>query len=144
MPVRIVAGQDVAIAGWAGEQLGVQFQEPYTAFGFVDASGSLCGACVLNDYYPGGNVEITYVGPQSITRRIASFMARFCFEELQATRVTAKTKRSNVTVRRLLPKGGFAFEYTQKRYFGPRSGDDALVFVLFRENAGKWLRRPSN
>lgn len=139
--MRIVAGQDDAIAGWAGEQLGVRFQEPYTAFGFVSNEGSIQGACVFNDYYPGGNLELTYVGPNSLNRSVLRFMARFCFEELQATRVTAKTKRSNVTVRRLLPKGGFAFEHTQKNYFGPTRGDDALVFVLFRENAGKWLRR---
>lgn len=137
--MRIVAGQDAAIAGWAGGQLGVRFQEPYTAFGFVDSNDIIRGACIFNDYYPGGNVEWTYVGPGSFTRRTLSFMSKFCFEELQATRITAKTRRSNICVRRLLPKGGFEFEGTQKRYFGPEKGDDALVFVMRKEQAMKWI-----
>lgn len=139
--MRIVAGQDEAIAGWAGMQLGVRFQEPYTAFGFVDINDIIRGACVLNDYYPGGNIEFTYVGPRSFNRGTLGFIARFCFDELSATRITAKTRRSNVIARRLLPKGGFQFEGTQKRYFGPERGDDALVFVMSRQNAEKWLRK---
>ncbi len=136
----MVAGQDQVIADWAGSLLGVRFQEPYTAFGFVDAGGSLRGACVFNDYYgAGSNVEMTYVGAGSFTRNTIFFMAKFCFNELQVSRVTARTKRSNVLVRRLLPRAGFAFEATQKRFFGPTKGDDALVFVLFKENASRWL-----
>ena len=138
--MNIIAGHDQAVAEWAGAMLGVRFQEPFTAFGFTDKNGAINGACVFNDYYPGGNVEWTYVGPSSFSRSSLRFMARFCFDELKATRVTAKTRRSNSVVRRLLPKGGFLFECTQKRYFGPSKGDDALVFVMHRENAEKWLR----
>ncbi|MND34761.1 hypothetical protein D3C80_253830 [compost metagenome] len=139
--MQIIAGQDEAVAGWAGANLGVRFQEPYTAYGFTDANGNIDGAVVFNDYYPGGNVEVTYFGPRSLSRSVILFMARFCFDELKATRVTAKTRRSNCVVRRLLPKGGFAFECTQRRYFGPEKGDDALVFVMTRENAARWLKR---
>lgn len=137
--MRVVAGQDQVIADWAGSLLGVRFQEPYTAFGFVDANASLRGACIFNDYYPGGNVEVTYVGPRSFTKATLTFMARFCFDELRVSRVTAKTRRGNVLMRRILPKGGFQFEGTQKRYFGADRKDDALVFVMMRDNAKKWL-----
>lgn len=139
--MRVVAGQDQVVADWAGGMLGVTFQEPYTAFGFVDTAGSLRGACIFNDYYHGGNVEVTYVGPRSFTKSTLCFMARFCFNELGASRVTAKTRRGNVLMRRILPKGGFQFEGTQKRYFGRDRADDALVFVMTRENAKKWLER---
>lgn len=136
----LVAGHDEAIAAWAGEQLGVKFVQPLTAVGVVDGQGALVGASVFNDYYPGGNVEWTYVGPGSLRPRMLFDLARYCFVDLGVARVTAKTRRSNAVVRRLLPHAGFTFEMTQKRYFGPERGDDALVYVLFREQAGKWLR----
>lgn len=138
--MHIIAGQDEAVAMWAGANLGVQFQEPYTAYGFTDAAGNIDGAVIFNDYYPSGNVELTYFGPRSLSPRVVLFMARFCFEQLRVSRVTAKTKRSNALVRRLLPKFGFAFECTQKRYFGPEKGDDALVFFMDRNAASRWLR----
>lgn len=139
----IVAGQDFAVAAWAGSQLGVTFQEPYTAFGFTGPDGSLRAASIFNDYYPGGNIEWTYVGAETFTPGKLRFLARFVFLELEATRVTAKTRRGNVIVRRLLGKksSGFQFEGTQKFYFGPTKADDALVYVLFRANALRWMRK---
>lgn len=138
--MRMLAGQDWEVAQWAGAQLGVTFQEPYTAFGFVDEQSRMRAASIFNDYYSGGNVEWTYVGRKSFTCSTLKFLARFVFNELQAARVTAKTRRGNVLVRRLLPKGGFQFEGIQRRYFGPEKADDALVYVMFRKDAGRWLQ----
>ncbi len=136
----LIAGQDEAVANWAASQLGVKFVQPLTAVGIVDTQGTLIGASVFNDYYPGGNVEWTYVGRGSLKAGMLRDLAHYCFVQLGAARVTAKTRRSNTLVRKLLPHAGFAYEATQKRYFGPDKGDDALVFVLFKEQAGKWLR----
>jgi len=139
--LNIIAGNDEAVAQWVGAQMGVRFQEPYTAFGFSNSDGIIDGAVVFNDYYPGGNIEVTYFGPHSFRKGSLQFMARFCFDKLEATRVTAKTRRSNVIMRKILPKGGFVFEGTQKRYFGPTKADDALLFVMHREHAERWLKR---
>lgn len=136
----LVPGHDEAVAKWAGEQLGVRFVHPLTAIGVVDPAGQLVGASVFNDHYPGGNLEWTYVGEGSLRLHMIRDIARYCFVQLEVSRVTAKTRRSNKLVRRLLPRAGFSFEMTQKRYFGPTRDDDALVFCLFREDAGKWLR----
>jgi len=136
----LVGGQDEAVAAWAAEQLGVQFVQPLSAIGVLDARGDLVGASVFNDYYRGGNIEWTYAGARSLGPDMLRELARYCFVQLEVSRVTAKTRRSNKLVRRLLPKAGFTFEMTQKRYFGPTRDDDALVFALFREDAGKWLR----
>lgn len=140
--MHIVAGRDEEISAWASAHLGcAQFQQPYTAFGFVSATGELLAGAVFNDYYPGGNCEWSHVGV--LRPRMLQFLARFVFLELDATRVTAKTRRGNVTVRRLLGKksSGFQFEGTQKFYFGPTKADDALVYVLFRANALRWMRK---
>jgi len=119
--------------------LGVTFQEPFVAVGVADDQGNICGASVFNDFYKGGNVEFTHVGPGTLNRGIIRELVRYCFKQLKVTRVTAKTKRSNKLVRTILPRVGFVFEVTQKRYFGPSRGDDALVFVMTRENAKRWM-----
>lgn len=138
--MRLVSGHDAEVADWAGSVLGVKFQPPFVAFGIIDASGRLCGASVFNDFYPGGNIEWTHVGTGSLQKGILREMARYAFIQNQATRITAKTRRGNSIVRRLLPKAGFAYEGTQKSYFGPNKSDDALVFALFRADAERWLR----
>lgn len=137
--MELVAGYDEAVADWAGRQLGVKFVQPLRAFGILNGNGQAVGAAVFNDYYKGGNVEWTHVGPGTIRPGLMRDLARFAFIDLQASRVTAKTAYRNVKVRKLLPKAGFTFEFTQKRYFGPERGDDALVYVLFRENAQRWI-----
>lgn len=135
----IVAGQDRAVADWAAAKIGcARFQEPFTAYGFAGPDGGLVAATILNDYYPQANIEWTHVG--TLRCDMLKFVARFVFNELQAARVTAKTRRANVLVRRLLPKGGFQFEGVQRRYFGPEKADDALVYVMFREHAARWLQ----
>lgn len=138
--MRLVLGQDAAVADWAGAALGVTFQPPFVAFGIVDTNGRLCGASIFNDFYPGGNIEWTHVGAGTLRKGLLREMAQYAFIKNRATRITAKTRRGNSIVRRLLPKAGFAYEGTQKRYFGPDKSDDALVFALFRADAERWLR----
>lgn len=132
--MRVVAGHDRDIADWAGQMLGgVTFQEPFTAFGFL-RGGEIHGAAVFNDYYPGGNVEITYVGPRSYGKQQIGFMMRFAFQELKASRMTARTRRDNILVNKLLPRFGFVYEGVQRRFYGPEKGADAIVYVMWPEN----------
>lgn len=138
--MRLITGNDDFVAAWAGQKLGVSFQPPYVAFGIVDDTDCLVGASIFNDRYPNGNIEWTHVGRGTLRPRILKEIAKYAFVDNKATRITAKTRRGNAIVRRLLPKGGFAYEGTQRRYFGPERADDALVFVLFRESAERWLR----
>lgn len=134
-----VFGYDAEVAAWAGDQLGVSFQQPFRAMGVVDGQGVLRGATVFNEHYAGGNIEMTLVGPGMLTWSVQRAIMQFSFVDCGATRLSARTARRNTTVRRLLPKAGFQFEGVQKRYYGPDKGDDALCYVLFVEQAGKWL-----
>lgn len=136
----IIAGHDTDMAAWAGRQLGVTFQEPYTAFGFTDDEGFMQASSVLNDYYPDGNIEWSHVGPLRLY--MIRFLVKFVFLELMASRVTAKTRRANLTVRAMLNRkaAGFQFEGVQRQYFGPTKDDDAMVFVMYRANAKRWLK----
>lgn len=131
-------GHDEAVIAWVSTQTAMRFRPPYVAFGNVDADGRMLGAVVWTDFYRGGNIEVTVVGHRW-GRDFIRECFRYAFVTNNCSRITARTRRSNTAARRLLPKLGFSFEFTQKRFFGPERADDGLVFVMFREQAGKWL-----
>lgn len=135
----LVGGQDQAVAAWAGHELGVTFMQPVAAFGIVDEQSKIKGAAIFNDYYKGGNIELTYLGCGTISRNIIRQLARYAFTGNGVLRVTCKTRKSNVLVRRLLPRLGFRLECTLKNYFGSAKGDSALVFVLHKADAKRWI-----
>jgi RimJ/RimL family protein N-acetyltransferase len=66
-------------------------------------------------------------------------MARYAFMDLNCLRLTARPRRSDKAVRGMLARMGFTYEGTMRRFFGPHKNDDAMVFALMRENAGRWL-----
>ena len=72
----------------------------------------------------------------SVVRRdMLSLIAEFVFLQLGCLRLTARTHRRNRLAQKLLSRAGFEYEATQKRYFGPDKGDDALLFVLWPQAA---------
>lgn len=135
----LLGGHDREVIRWASHVLNKHFVEPASAFGIVDSNGNLRGAAIFNDFYPGGNIEMTYLGAGTITRSILKGIARYVFVECGASRLTAKTQQGNVLVRRLLPRLGFKLESTQPKYFGPTASEKALVFVMHRRAVPKWM-----
>jgi RimJ/RimL family protein N-acetyltransferase len=136
-----VPGHDKAVAEWAGERFNCSFYAMYSAFGIVDNSdGLLIGAAVFSDYYPGGNIQLSYIGPQTLTRAILREIGQYVFVTLGASRITCKPPRRNITAKKLLPAAGFKFEGILERYYGPDKDDDCIVYSLSKERAAKWLK----
>lgn len=135
-----VAGHDQTVAEWAGERFNCSFYAMYSAFGIVDHDGSLIGAAVFSDYYPGGNIQISYIGPQTLTRAILREIGHYAFVTLGVSRITCKPPRRNDTAKKLLPRAGFKFEGILERYYGPTKDDDCIVYSLSKDRAGKWLK----
>jgi hypothetical protein len=136
--LRLVLGADAQVAEWAAAKLGQAIVPPYVCFGIVGESG-LCGAIIFNSY-TGPNIDVTVYGPGCGKRRFIRAAYDYAFNQAKALRLTAQTRRGNVVARRLLPRLGFTFEATLKRYFGPTRQDDALSFALFPEDAARWMR----
>ena len=136
--MRLVLGYDDVVAGWVGENLGGVFHPPYTTIGGTKDGETLCIGVVFS-CYNGSNVDLTIYGPNGFTRGFISSVFHYAFIQLGANRITAVTRRSNKHVLRLLPKLKFKFEGISARYFGPNKPDDAIRFVLFREDARKWI-----
>jgi len=138
----LVEDQENKVAEWAGLVLGKPIIQPAKIFGVVEDDGLLKGAAIFNDYQgPGGNIELTYVGPGTLTKNVMRQMAEFAFVACNASRVTLKTMRSNLVARKLLgnKKHGLVHECVLKRYYSTEKGGDALVFVLSRDHAKRWL-----
>jgi RimJ/RimL family protein N-acetyltransferase len=137
--MNLVLGHDKTVADWAGEKFGVTIHPGYIAWGVIDGEGTLTGAIVLHNFMKHGNMEMAMVG--AVMRPgILRTLARYVFGQLGCTRCTARTARSNVLVRKMLPRAGFQFEGVQKMWYGPNKSDDALVFVLFPKNAERWMK----
>lgn len=110
--------------------------EPYAAMGWVDEAGSIRTAVLLNDFN-GANIELHLVG--SISRQVIRDICRYAFLQLGVQRITAKPYRSNPPLRRTVERIGFKLEGVMKRYYGPRTGDDAMILRLDRDAAEKWI-----
>lgn len=136
--MEVVLDRDGEVANWAATKLNQPITPPYRAIGFA-ADGELVGATIFNDFN-GSNIEITIYGPGCMTREAIRFCFDYAFRQQGVKRITARTRRDNVEMRKLFPRLGFIYEGTAKRYFGPDKGDDALLFALFPDAAEKWMK----
>lgn len=137
-----IPGHDRVVADWAQRQFGnaFNFWAMHSAFGVARDDGTLVGAAIFSDYYPGGNVELTYFGPGTLSRRLLNEMSFHAFVTLGCSRVTCRTRKGNTETIRLLKKAGFRWEGQMKRYFGPRDEDAAVLFSFPVEQAAKYMR----
>ena len=136
--MRLLFGRDDQVAVWAAQNLGMAIHPPYVSIGVVDRDEKLIGAAVFTDWN-GSNIEIAIVGPGAMTRGVIRAAFHYVFMQVGANRLTAKTKRSNKLMLRMLPKFGFVFEATLKAYYGVERDNDALVFRLTPNAALKWM-----
>ena len=136
--MRLVLGQDEAVGLFAAQKLGIPIIPPYTSMGIVDDADELVGAIIYNSYNK-YDIEISFYGPGAMHRRFIRAAFAYPFEQLNVLRLTAKTKRSNKTMCKLLPRLGFVFEATLKNHFGPTRGDDAILYRMSRAEAAKWI-----
>lgn len=134
----LVTGQDQIVANFVSAGLGVRIHPPYTAMGWVavDESGNwkLVSGAIFNDYHI-ASIEISFYG--KLTRQCWRDILDYVFNQLKCLRLTARTKYSNVTVRQMLPKHGWVYEGTLKRFYGSAKSHGALVYRLDAEEAGK-------
>jgi RimJ/RimL family protein N-acetyltransferase len=136
--MHIVLGQDEAVGQFAAERLGRAIIPPFTSMGIVGDDGQLAGAIIYNGYN-GANIEISFYGPGTMHRRFIKAAFAYPFDQLKVIRLTARTKRSNKLMCKLLARLGFTYEATLKNYFGPSRGDDAILYRMTRSEAAKWL-----
>lgn len=136
--MRLVFGCDTLVEKYVSENIGMTISPPFTAIGATRDGKTLCGGVVFN-HWNGSNIEFHLYGPGCMTRENLRGIFHYAFVQISANRVTASVKRSNESVRKLLPRLGFEFEGTSKKFYGPTKQDDEIRFVLFPERALRWM-----
>ncbi len=140
--IRLVYGDDFRVCAYIEHRLRQVFSPPYTTIGATaDEAKTICGGALFN-HWNGSNIEITLaVAPGVLNRRTIGAVYKYMFEHIGARRATAITRRSNILMRDLLPRLGFNAEPegVLKQFYGPHKADDGFVFVLFPEQARKFL-----
>ena len=135
--IQLVFGQDELVANWVSAKTRALIAPPYVAIGATRDGKTLCTGAVFN-CWNGHNIDISLASENGITRGAIRAIYSYAFDQIRAGRVSAKTRRSNKTMRNMLPRFGFRFEGVSQRYFGPTKADDAFLFVLLPENARKF------
>jgi RimJ/RimL family protein N-acetyltransferase len=133
----ILTGHDDAVAQWVAGNLGVTIAPPYVSLGVLGADSVLIGGAVFSGY-SGANIDVTIYGPRAMTRAAMRASFGYVFGQLRCERLTARCKRSNASMRRLMDRLGFKHEGTQRRYWGPDRNDDAMVYGMTRDEC-RWL-----
>ena len=139
--MTVLTGHDDAVAQWVAANLGVTIAPPYVALGVLDAAGVLIGGAVFSGY-SGANIDVTIYGPRAMTREALRAGFAYVFSQLRCERLTARCKRSNAVMRRLMDRLGFRYEGTQRRYWGSDRNSDAMVYGMTREEC-RWINAGS-
>lgn len=136
--IQLVFDQHDLVADWVVERIGALIAKPYVAIGATRDGKTLCGGAVFNNWN-GHNIEITLASEGCLTRGTIKAVYNYLFVQSKAGRVSAQTRRSNKVMRNMFPKFGFEFEGVARNFYGPKRADDAFRFVLFPDNARKFL-----
>jgi RimJ/RimL family protein N-acetyltransferase len=130
----LLVGHDEAVAGWVAANLGITIAPPYTALGVTNDAGTLIGGAVFHGRSC-GNIDVTIYGPRAMTRSAIRAAMAYVFVQLGCTRLTARCRRSNRAMVRLLPRLGFKHEGVQRGYYW---GEDAMMWGMLKTEC-RWL-----
>jgi hypothetical protein len=128
------------IAGYFNQAHGcVAVAEPYSAIAWLK-DGKVIGQAMFTGY-TGSNIDIHLNAPRCVCRKTIKDVYSYVFKQLKCNRLTAKIEPTNDKLSRLLPRMGFEYKFTDEGYYGePDKPIDALVFVLSKQNALKWIK----
>jgi hypothetical protein len=113
---------------------GQEIVPPYTAFATVAADGQISGAVLFNDLQE-ASVELSMVATRPLSRALLRLASQYAFGDLRCRRVTARTRASNLPVRRFIEKAGFKQEGVLRSYYP--DGDDAILYGLLKSEC-RW------
>lgn len=131
---RLLLFADKFVGEWMSQQMNENIIPPYTAIGVISTDGQLAGAVLFNQLHE-GNVEVSLYAPKMISRGVLRAAASYGFETLGCSRMTARTRASNLHARRFIEKVGFRQEGVLRSYY--EDGEDAILFGLLKSE-NKW------
>lgn len=136
--LRLVVNDSDRVGQWVFENLGQILVPPFVAIGIVN-NDTIVGGWVINDFNS-FNCEVTIYGPGCVKRNVIRALFSHVFIDLGCIRLSARTRRDNHVMRRILPRLGFKQEAVAQRYFGPNKRDDAFVYRMLRHEC-QWIEQ---
>lgn len=136
--VRVVAGNDAAVAEWVRRRLpGATGFGPSTTLHVVEG-GAIIAGVVYHDYL-GHDIKMTIaaLSPRWALRGVIRALLHYPFRELDCARVSAIAARRNRTSRKLLLGLGFKLEGVARKGFD--GVQDAMIYGLLRADARRWI-----
>lgn len=125
-----------AILDWLARVYGVEFfQHPRLVMGVITDAGVLCG-CVVLELHNAATGEIHVYG--RVSNDVAKDVFSIAFHRWGLSRLEARTRRDNLTIKRAAPKWGFKYECSAQSYYGPGRENDAMVYSMTPEQC-RWI-----
>lgn len=131
-------GNDDLINSWTLANFGVRNFNSNMALGIVD--GPQMVGSVFFHAHNGPDIELSYFGPQTLTRGLLRTICRIAIDHFGVSRITARTPKSNKQMTRGIHKIGFVHEGIRHDGYGP--GKDAVMFGLYGRNLARLAGRP--
>jgi RimJ/RimL family protein N-acetyltransferase len=136
----ILLGHDPLVLAWIKARHGMEMFPPCVAVGISEGS-DLIGAIVFNNF-TGRNIEASVAGEtRAFSPRVIRWCFQYAFGQLGCSRATLRTRKRATEVRHLIERMGFKPEGKMRRYYGD---DDAMVYGLLREEAGRWFKESAH
>jgi hypothetical protein len=110
----------------------------YCVMGILDENNFLKGAIIFTNYNT-YNIEVHAYAPKCMNSKVWRTVLRFVFGKLKVERLTTMTYRGNRKLLNLLPRMGFRYETSLKRFYGLDKSYDAIVHVIFKEDIERFL-----
>lgn len=129
---------DKVVADWASKKWGKPIPPWYFAVGILDKEGILKGAATFHNYNT-SNIEMCYVGPNTLTRKVIRGLTHFLVNEIKIERLTVSVPRKNKLLLKSLPRLGFKVEGVLRHFYGPYKRDDAIIFGMLASEGKKFL-----
>jgi len=140
--VIIVNGVDEPVRSklndWYKNQLGSDITPLAPTLGVLDNYSNIQGVFFFTDYN-GSNIEIHAQATGCLNRFLIKFILNYVFNQLGCNRLTIKPYRREKRVIKAMIKLGFKYEAILKNYYGLTKGNDAIVYVMHRADAAKWI-----
>jgi RimJ/RimL family protein N-acetyltransferase len=142
--VKLVLGQDAAVAAWVARKLGyddAEFFGPCVAMAVADSDDQPLAGVVFSGYrdiYKSIEISIAAESPRWATRGIIHALLSYPFDQLGCERVHVTIPLRNKRAQRFCKGIGFVQEGVMRRGFGL---DHAVVMSMLRHEFARLFKR---
>ena len=134
----IVYGNKPLLLGWAGDRLGMKFDEALSEPLGVRIGNEILAVAVINNVrWPNAEISFVTSSPRWASRTHIAGILAYPFFQLRMKRLSSLTEAMNQPARAFLCRLGFKQEGYHPEAF---PSGDGVSYGLMREDAQRWLK----